>query len=121
MCLHKPLQSPYTYNSLSSKNFKILTCHQTWNRESQAQKNRKIAQKQKETREKLKWNKVTMKKALAGQFDMPYRPVDNITLPQEFHFSTDERLGPSKHSGFASTLSLCLISTARYLRIGLVM
>ena len=94
---------------------------------SQAQQNREaselelIAQKQKETREKLKRNKVTMKKTLAGQFDMPYRPVDNITLPQEFHFATDERLGPSKHSGFASTLSLCLISTARYLRIGLVM
>ena len=71
---------------------------------SQVQKNREatqlevIAQKQKETQEKLRQNKVSMKKALAGQSYMPCRSVDNLTHPQEFHFATDERLGPSTHS-----------------------
>lgn len=46
--------------------------------------------------EKLKQSKVSMKKALAGQSYMPCRSaVDNLTHPQEFHFATDERLGPS--------------------------
>lgn len=68
----------------------------------QAQKDREateleiIAQKQKEMQEKLKQSKVSMKKALAGQSYMPCRSaVDNLTHPQEFHFATDERLGPS--------------------------
>lgn len=72
---------------------------------NQAQKNREqseleiIAQKQKETMEKLRQNKVSMKKALAGQSYMPYRSaVDNLTHPQEFHFATDDRLGPSSHA-----------------------
>ena len=71
---------------------------------NQAQKNREvaeletIAQKQKETQEKLKQNKVSMKKALAGQSYMPFRSVDNLTHPQEFHFATDERLGPIAHN-----------------------
>ena len=57
-----------------------------------------IAQKQKETHEKLKQNKVSMKKALAGQSYMPCRSaVDNLTHPKEFHFATDDRLGPSTH------------------------
>lgn len=71
---------------------------------SQVQKNREateleiISQKQKETLEKLKQNKVSMKKALAGQSYMPCRSaVDNLTHPQEFHFATDDRLGPSIH------------------------
>ena len=58
-----------------------------------------IAKKQKETLEKLKHNKVSMKKALAGQSYMPVRSaVDNLTHPQEFHFATDDRLGPSTHN-----------------------
>lgn len=71
---------------------------------SQAQKSREaselevIAQKQKETHEKLKQNKVSLKKALAGQSYMPCRSaVDNLTHPKEFHFATDDRLGPSTH------------------------
>lgn len=71
---------------------------------SQAQKSREaselevIAQKQKQTHEKLKQNKVSMKKALAGQSYMPCRSaVDNLTHPKEFHFATDDRLGPSTH------------------------
>ena len=71
---------------------------------SQVQKSREaselevIAQKQKETQEKLKQNKVSMKKALAGQSYMPCRSaVDNLTHPKEFHFATDDRLGPSTH------------------------
>ena len=39
-----------------------------------------------------------MKKALAGQSYMPCRSaVDNLTHPKEFHFATDDRLGPSTH------------------------
>ena len=71
---------------------------------TQAQKTREeqelqvIAQKQKEMMEKLKQNKVSMKKALAGQSYMPYRSaVDNLTRAKEFHFATDDRLGPSSH------------------------
>ena len=48
--------------------------------------------------EKLKQNKVSMKKALAGQSYMPCRSaVDNLTRAKEFHFATDDRLGPSFH------------------------
>lgn len=71
---------------------------------TQAQKTREeqelqvIAQKQKETMEKLKQSKVSMKKALAGQSYMPCRSaVDNLTRAKEFHFATDYRLGPSSH------------------------
>lgn len=71
---------------------------------TQAQKTREeqelqvIAQKQKEMMEKLKQNKVSMKKALAGQSYMPCRSaVDNLTRAKEFHFATDDRLGPSSH------------------------
>lgn len=72
---------------------------------SHAQKDREateleiIAQKQKELAEKLKQNKSSMKKALAGQSYMPFRSaVDNLTHPQEFHFATDDRLGPSNNN-----------------------
>jgi len=62
-----------------------------------------IAQKQKETMEKLRQNKKFMKKALAGQSYMPCRSaVDNLTHPQEFHFATDDRLGPSASNTHAS-------------------
>lgn len=62
-----------------------------------------IAQKQKETMEKLRQNKISMKKALAGRSYMPCRSaVDNLTRPQEFHFATDDRLGPSAQSIHAS-------------------
>lgn len=64
-----------------------------------------IAQKQKETMEKLRQNKISMKKALAGQSYMPYRSaVDNLTRPQEFHFATDDRLGPSANNTFANAV-----------------
>lgn len=62
-----------------------------------------IAQKQKETMEKLRQNKISMKKALAGQSYMPCRSaVDNLTHPQEFHFATDDRLGPTTHNTHAN-------------------
>ena len=49
--------------------------------------------------EKLRQNKISMKKALAGQSYMPCRSaVDNLTRPQEFHFATDDRLGPSANN-----------------------
>lgn len=75
----------------------------------QAQKTREaselqvIAQKQKEMIEILRKNKISMKKALAGQSYMPTRSaVDNLTHPHEFHFATDDRLGPSTHSAHAN-------------------
>lgn len=44
-----------------------------------------------------------MKKALAGQSYMPCRSaVDNLTHPQEFHFATDDRLGPTTHNTHAN-------------------
>lgn len=48
--------------------------------------------------EKLRQNKVSMKKALAAQSYMPCRAVvNNVTFSKEFHFATDARLGPSAH------------------------
>ena len=78
---------------------------------NQAQKSKEenelqvIAQKQKETMEKLRQNKISMKKALAGQSYMPCRSaVDNLTRPQEFHFATDDRLGPSANNTHANAV-----------------
>lgn len=87
---------------------------------NQAQKTREqnelqiIAQKQKETMEKLQQNKISMKKALAGQSYMPCRSaVDNLTHPQEFHFATDDRLGPSTHHANAGEKGKNFVGTLR--------
>ena len=72
-----------------------------------------IAKMRKETVDKIKQNKVSMKKALAGQSYVPYRSTgDNLTRTHEFHFETDKRLGPSsqpattehKEKDFSSSL-----------------
>ena len=55
-----------------------------------------------------------MKKALAGQSYMPCRSaVDNLTHPKEFHFATDDRLGPSTHHTQAEQKEKDFVGTLR--------
>lgn len=97
------IKAPLTLTVPDTPNF-MRRVAQSKGDKTQAQKTREeqelqvIAQKQKEMMEKLKQNKVSMKKALAGQSYMPCRSaVDNLTRAKEFHFATDDRLGPSSH------------------------
>ena len=114
LCLYLGYQSDYTVvrNNLTTYFFLPSISRrapQSKIAANQAQKTKEenelqvIAQKRKETMEKLRQNKIYMKKALAGQSYMPCRStVDNLTHPQEFHFATDDRLGPSAHNTPAS-------------------